>query len=563
METGGALSSPLAHPVLALHDVGKHFGGRPVLEGVSLDVQAGEVHCLLGENGAGKSTLCNIVFGVHRPDAGALRLHGQEFQPTGPAHALSSGVAMVHQHFSLVGNMTPIENMLLGRARGRSLKYKEMAARVRQLAEEYGLEVDLDARVEELSVGERQRVEVLRCLLDNPRLLVLDEPTAVLPPREVGALLAICRRLAERGCGLVLVTHKLAEIAEIATRTTVLRRGRVIETVTMAGAATDLGALVRAMVGREVKPLDLRRRQDASNGVPEARGTEDTTTETTGEPSTTAPERTGEAGNAGDEALRLEALRLEGLQVKDAAGAVRLDVSFTVRRGEIVGLAGVEGNGQSQLGAVLAGLLAPSAGRVFVRGVDVTGLPPKTLTRIGVGIVPEDRHAVGCHLQLSVAENLFLGELRPFTRFGLLRRGAMARAAEERMKAYDIRAAGPDAPMSSLSGGNQQKAVLARELTLDPLVFLLAAQPTRGLDVGAVEAVYTEIRAACDRGAGVLLVSSELDELLAVADRVLVIYRGRILGELPGHPDHRGAVGAMMSGQPAPAGLMTSRTAVA
>ena len=560
METGGALSSPLAHPVLALHDVGKHFGGRPVLEGVSLDVQAGEVHCLLGENGAGKSTLCNIVFGVHRPDAGALRLHGQEFQPTGPAHALSSGVAMVHQHFSLVGNMTPIENMLLGRARGRSLKYKEMAARVRQLAEEYGLEVDLDARVEDLSVGERQRVEVLRCLLDNPRLLVLDEPTAVLPPREVGALLAICRRLAERGCGLVLVTHKLAEIAEIATRTTVLRRGRVIETVTMAGAATDLGALVRAMVGREVKPLDLRKRGGASNGVPEARapGPEGTTTESSGEPSTTAPERAGVVGNTGDEALRLE-----GLQVKDAAGAVRLDVSFAVHRGEIVGLAGVEGNGQSQLGAVLAGLVAPSAGRVFVRGMDVTGLRPKTLTRIGVGIVPEDRHAVGCHLQLSVAENLFLGELRPFTRFGLLRRGAMARAAEERMKTYDIRAAGPDAPMSSLSGGNQQKAVLARELTLDPLVFLLAAQPTRGLDVGAVEAVYTEIRRACDRGAGVLLVSSELDELLAVADRVLVIYRGRILGELPGHPDHRAAVGAMMSGQAAPAGMTTSRTAVA
>jgi simple sugar transport system ATP-binding protein len=233
-----------------------------------------------------------------------------------------------------------------------------------------------------------------------------------------------------------------------------------------------------------------------------------------------------------------------------------------VRRGEIVGLAGVEGNGQSQLGAVLAGLLAPSAGKVFVRGHDVTGLAPKTLTRIGVGIVPEDRHAVGCHLQLSVAENLFLGDLKPFTRFGLLRRGAMARAADQRMKTYDIRAAGPDAPMSSLSGGNQQKAVLARELTLQPLVFLLAAQPTRGLDVGAVEAVYTEIRRACDRGAGVLLVSSELDELLAVADRVLVIYRGRILGELPAHPEHRGAVGAMMSGQPATA-LPTSRTAVA
>ena len=226
--------------------------------------------------------------------------------------------------------------------------------------------------------------------------------------------------------------------------------------------------------------------------------------------------------------------------MKDAAGATRLDVSLSVRRGEIVGLAGVEGNGQSQLGAVLAGLLVPAAGRLRVGGTDVTGFSPRALSRIGVGIVPEDRHAVGCHLALSVAENLLLGRLDEYTRFGLLRRDRMLRAAEERMKAYDVRAAGPDAPMSSLSGGNQQKVVLARELALDPLVFLLAAQPTRGLDVGAVEAVYTEIRRACTRGAGVLLISSELDELLAVADRVMVIYRGRIVGELPARLEAQG-----------------------
>jgi general nucleoside transport system ATP-binding protein len=526
----GASDSP-AHPVLALHDIAKQFGGRPALEAVSLDVRAGEVHCLLGENGAGKSTLCNIVFGVHRADTGRLMLHGEPFQPTGPAHALSSGVAMVHQHFSLVGNMTAIENMLLGRARGGSLRRGEMAARVRALSEEYQLDVSLDTPVEDLSVGERQRIEVLRCLLDGPRLLVLDEPTAVLPPREVGALLAICRRLAERGCGLVLVTHKLAEIAEIADRTTVLRRGRVVETVTMAGAATDLGGLVRAMVGREVKPLDFGRRDEA--------------------PALPSPASDASSVISADapDAADSEALRIDGLQVRDKAGALRLDVSFSVKRGEIVGLAGVEGNGQSQLGAVLAGLTAPDAGRVLVAGADVTGRAPRALTELGVGIVPEDRHAVGCHLQLSVAENLFLGALGRFTRMGLLRRDAMAAAAAERMQAYDIRAAGPAAPMASLSGGNQQKVVLARELELRPLVFLLAAQPTRGLDVGAVEAVYTQIRRACDRGAGVLLVSSELDELLAVADRVLVIYRGRILGELPARPEHRDAVGALMSGQ--------------
>ncbi|MES1165349.1 MAG: ABC transporter ATP-binding protein [Verrucomicrobiota bacterium] len=499
-------------PVLALEGISKHFGGRPALEDVTLHVEAGEVHCLLGENGAGKSTLCNIVFGVHRPDAGSLHLGGQRFHPVGPAHALASGIAMVHQHFSLVGNMTALENMRLG----RTLKHDAIAARVRALSEEYGLEVDLNRPVEDLSVGERQRIEVLRCLLDGPQLLVLDEPTAVLPPREVKALLEICRRLAARGCGLVLVTHKLAEIAEIATRTTVLRRGRVVETVTMSAGA-NLGALVSAMVGREVRPLDVK------------------------------------SGPRIESADTSEALRLDGLVVRDPGGVTRVDLSLTVRRGEIVGLAGVEGNGQSQLGAVLAGLRAPTEGRVLIGGTNVTGMPPRELSRLGVGIIPEDRHAVGCHMQLSVAENLLLGSLDRYRRFGLLRRDRMARAAEERMKAHDVRAAGPDAPMASLSGGNQQKVVLARELALDPLVFLLAAQPTRGLDVGAVEAVYTSIRGACARGAGVLLVSSELDELLAVADRVLVIYRGRIVGELPAHPEHKDAVGSLMSGQQAAA----------
>jgi simple sugar transport system ATP-binding protein len=498
--------------VLGLGNVTKRFGSFTALDDVSLDVRGGEIHCLLGENGAGKSTLCNIVFGVHRADAGSLALFGRPFQPLGPAHALASGIAMVHQHFSLVGNMSAIENMMLGRDRGR-LRPAAMRARVSALAEEFGLDVDLDRPVEELSVGERQRVEVLKCLLDAPRLLVLDEPTAVLPPREVSGLLAMCRQVAGKGCGVVLVTHKLAEIAEVADRTTVLRRGRVIETVVMKGAESDLGALVRSMVGREVRPLDFT--------------------------STTGPIA---------EVDRSEALRVEDLVVKDDAGATRLEVSFFVRRGEIVGLAGVEGNGQSQLGMVLAGLAAPDAGKISVAGRDVTGARPRELTRLGVGIVPEDRHAVGCHLGLSVAENLYLGDLPRFTRFGLLRRERLARAAEARMKEFDVRADGSDAPMGSLSGGNQQKVVLARELSLDPLRFLLAAQPTRGLDVGAVEAVYTQIRAARDRGAGVLLVSSELDELIAVADRIMVIYKGRIVGELAAARECRETIGALMSG---------------
>jgi simple sugar transport system ATP-binding protein len=502
-------------PVLGLDRVTKRFGAFTALDEVSLDVHDGEIHCLLGENGAGKSTLCNLVFGVHRPDGGALHLHGQPFQPLGPAHALASGIAMVHQHFSLVGTMSAIENMMLGRARGR-LRPREMRTRVQALAGEFRLDVDLDRPVEELSVGERQRVEVLKCLLDSPRLLVLDEPTAILPPREVGGLLAMCRQVAERGCGVVLVTHKLAELAEIATRTTVLRRGRVIETVVMSGAPGELAGLVRSMVGREVRPLDSGK--------------------------TIEPEDPARAPAA-------EALRVEGLVVKDDAGVTRLDVSFAVRRGEIVGLAGVEGNGQSQLGLVLAGLLAPSRGRVLLDGQDVSGLSPRALTRRGMGVVPEDRHAVGCHLGLNVAENLFLGNLQRFTRFGLVRRDRLAEEGEARMKAFDVRAASSAAPMSSLSGGNQQKVVLARELSLDPLRFLLAAQPTRGLDVGAVEAVYSDIRTARVSGAGVLLVSSELDELIAVADRILVIYKGRIVGTLPAVRECREAIGALMSGQ--------------
>ena len=245
----------------------KHFGAFTALDQVSLEVRAGEIHCLLGENGAGKSTLCNLVFGVLRPDGGSLELEGRPFQPRGPAHALASGVAMVHQHFSLVGTMSAVENLMLGRARGR-LRPQEMRRRVLELAAEYQLSVDADRPVEELSVGERQRIEVLKCLLDSPRLLVLDEPTAVLPPAEVAGLLDMCRQVAGRGCAVVLVTHKLAEIADVATRTSVLRRGRLIETVEMRGAASDLGALVRSMVGRELRPLDAGKRRGAGGSRP-------------------------------------------------------------------------------------------------------------------------------------------------------------------------------------------------------------------------------------------------------------------------------------------------------
>ncbi len=505
-----------AGSLLSLNNLGKRFGSLQALEGVSLDVRAGSVQCLLGENGAGKSTLCNLIFGVYEPSEGDMVFDGAAWAPESPAVALEKGIAMVHQHFSLVPRMTVVENLMLGQVRG-VLKRHEFGARIRDIAENFGFTLDPDAVVGELSVGERQRAEIVKCLMRDPKLLVLDEPTAVLPPGEIGALLDICRRVADSGRAVILVTHKLAEIAKVADRVAVLRTGRLVADESMAEA--DMGALVHAMVGRELRPLDV------------------------------ALAETDEDVEA-SEAPKGFALVCDGLTVHDRHGAVRLD-NFTleIRPGEIVGLAGVEGNGQSELGMVLAGLLRPTEGHFYIAGNDLTHAGAAAVTAAGGGIVPEDRHAVACVTAMSVAENMFLNKLDRFTRFGLLQRGALNAAAQKQMQEFDVRAAGPEVAFSGLSGGNQQKAVLARELTLDPLVALVAAQPTRGLDVSAVEAVYRQIRAAARRGVGVLLISSELDELLAVADRVAVLYRGRLVGERPAEMNERGAIGALMSGQ--------------
>jgi simple sugar transport system ATP-binding protein len=480
-------------------------------------VRAGTVQCLLGENGAGKSTLCNLIFGVYEPTAGDMTFGGTPWAPASPAEALEQGIAMVHQHFSLVPRMTVVENLMLGQVKGM-LRRHEFGARIRDIAERFGFALDPDAVVGELSVGERQRAEIVKCLMRDPKLLVLDEPTAVLPPGEIGALLEICRRVADSGRAVILVTHKLAEIARVADRVAVLRGGRLVADESMASA--DMGALVHAMVGREVKPLDVALAEPDEAPAPEA----------------AAP--------------RGFALVCDGLTVEDRHGAVRLD-NFTleIRPGEVVGLAGVEGNGQSELGMVLAGLLRPTEGQFYIGGADLTHAGAAAVTAAGGGIVPEDRHAVACVTAMSVAENMFLNKLDQFTRFGLLQRRALAEATRGLMRTFDVRAAGPDVAFSGLSGGNQQKAVLARELTLDPLVALVAAQPTRGLDVSAVEAVYRQIRAAARRGVGVLLISSELDELIAVADRIAVLYRGRLVGERPAEMKERGAIGALMSGQ--------------
>ena len=518
------LAAPAAEPLLSLSQVTKRFGSFAALSEVSLDLHRGEVHCILGENGAGKSTLCNLIFGVHPADGGVMRYRGAPFRPSGPAHALAQGIAMVHQHFSLVGDMSVVDNVLLGRGRG-ILNRKDCARQLEKIAADYGLPLDPFAKIEDLSVGERQRVEIVKCLIRDPQLFVLDEPTAVLLPDEISALLDVCRRVAASGRAVVLVTHKLAEIKKVADRVTVLRGGRAVASSN--DPSDDIDALVRAMIQGDVEALD------------------------TSTASILGLEPVAHVGHAPASTARVEALQIDGLTVKDHQGVTRLDnFTLTVDRGEIVGVAGVEGNGQSELTAVLAGMMAVTEGRIHLGATNLTGRSPKEITAAGVGIVPEDRHAVGCVLGVSLAENLYLNRLHEFTRFGFLNRTALEREASALMRRFDVRARGPGSLFSSLSGGNQQKAVLAREITLPNLSCLVAAQPTRGLDVGAVAAVYSHIREACGRGIAVLLVSSELDELLTVADRIVVLYRGRIMGSCPADPARKEAIGAMMAGQP-------------
>jgi simple sugar transport system ATP-binding protein len=523
MGTTSDLAGAATEPLLSLQSITKRFGSFAALSDVSLDIRAGEIHCILGENGAGKSTLCNLIFGVHRPDAGAMRYRGAAFRPAGPASSLAQGIAMVHQHFSLVPDMTVVDNVLLGRERGM-LNRRDCARQLEQLAIEYGLPLDPYARIEDLSVGERQRVEIVKCLIRDPSLFVLDEPTAVLLPDEISALLDVCRRVASSGRAVVLVTHKLAEIKKIADRVTVLRGGRVV--ATSATPAADIDALVRAMIQGNVEALD------------------------TSAASTLGLEPVKHASPEHAVArTKAEALQIDGLTVRDYQGVTRLDnFTLTVDRGEIVGVAGVEGNGQSELTAVLSGMMAPAEGRIHLGDIELTNRSPKEITAAGIGIVPEDRHAVGCVTGMSLAENIYLNRLDEFTRFGFLKRADLESKAAGMMQRFDVRARGPNVLFSSLSGGNQQKAVLAREITLPNLTCLVAAQPTRGLDVGAVAAVYGHIRAACARDTAVLLVSSELDELLSVADRIVVLYRGRIMGSCAADPAQRETIGAMMAG---------------
>ncbi|MGW6727384.1 ABC transporter ATP-binding protein [Nocardia sp. NPDC055029] len=495
----------MSTPALTLQGLGKSFGDVRALRDVDVTVESGTVHCVLGENGAGKSTLCNLVFGGYRPDTGRMTLGGTEFRPDSPAAAMAAGVAMVHQHFSLVTTMTVAENLLLTQ-RGVRMRRAALTDRLDEIAQRYRLRIDLDQRVATMPVGARQKVEIVKALLRDPSLILLDEPTGVLDPAEIDALIDTCRAVAADGKTVVLVTHKLGEVARVADAATVLRRGTVAGGGRMSN--TGITQLLTAMVGRTAADLDPT--VAATLGVDTARPA----TKIAPTPETAMP-----------------VLSVDGLTAHRADGSTALDeVRLRVRPGEIVGIAGVEGNGQSELVAVLAGSAPAAAGTVTLDGTDITAARPATRTGLGLAVVPEDRHRDAMVADMTIAENLFLGQLGRFRRFGLLDKRAMGRAAQAELERFDVRAAGPWVRMGALSGGNQQKVVLARELSTTNLRCLVAAQPTRGLDIGAVDFVLTRLRSAAADGCGVLVVSSEVPELLALCDRVLVAYRGTLTG---------------------------------
>ena len=476
-------------PALELRGITKRFGDLVANDAIDLQVGRGEVHALLGENGAGKTTVMRIAYGLTSADAGEVLVGGRQAAIRSPRDAIAHGIGMVTQHFSLVRPMSVAENLALGRSDGFRLAPHETRRRAAAAADRFGMRIDPAARVDTLSVGEQQRLEILKALARDCRILILDEPTAVLVPSEAETLFATLRALVADGLSVIFISHKLGEVRAISDRVTVLRRGRLVATV---AGSTDEAQLARLMVGRPT--FGVARSSDA------------------------------------DAAPRPTLLAIEGLAAETEGGLPAVaDVSLSVRAGEIVGVAGVSGNGQTELVAVLTGMRRPTRGSVRVDGVELAGGDPQRMMRAGVGRIPEDRHAslIG---ELSVAYNLVIERLDDFTRGGRIDEDAIRSNATRLMERFDIRAA-PDDPVASLSGGNIQKVLLARVLARDPRV-IVVSQPTRGLDVGATEYVRRQLIERSAAGAAILLVSEDLDELLALADRLVVMYEGRIIGEM-------------------------------
>ena len=480
-------------PLLELRGITKRFPGVVANDHVDFDLVKGEVHALLGENGAGKSTLMNILYGLYHPDEGEIRLRGERVRIDSPRAAIDAGIGMVHQHFMLIPVLTVAENIVLGVEphNGPFLDLDAADEKVREISARFGLAVRPDARIDRISVGMQQRVEILKALYRGAEILILDEPTAVLTPQEAEELFQIIRSLQAEGKSIIFISHKLGEVLAIADRVTVLRRGRTIETVPREGATEE--GLARLMVGREV--LLRVEKTPAQPGEP--------------------------------------LLTVEDLHVLDERKleAVR-GISLEVHAGEIVGIAGVDGNGQSELVEAITGLRKPESGRIVAAGEEITNEGARGSLEAGVGHIPEDRQRRGLVLDFTLAENIALKDYceEPDSKWGWLFPKRLLARAKRLLTEFDVRGGGPRTLAASLSGGNQQKVVVAREVSRDPRI-LVAAQPTRGLDVGAIEFVHRRLVAERDEGRAILLVSFELDEILSLSDRILVVYEGRVVGE--------------------------------
>jgi general nucleoside transport system ATP-binding protein len=477
--------------LLEMRGISKSYGSVRANRRIDLTVQPGQIVGLLGENGSGKSTLMKVLFGMVRPDEGGIVYNGRELDTGSPRAALQAGIAMIHQHLTLVDAMTVSENLMLGWSEGggRWLDHAATARKVRDAAARYGLEVDPDARVEQLALGEKQRVEILKAILRGAHLLILDEPTSILSPPEIGRLLEFLRRFRADGHSVVFITHKLGEVLAVADEVVVLRDGQVAGTAPAAGATRE--SLARMMVGRET-------------AAPQARS----------------------AAAAGR--VRLQ---VQSLAARDAGGALRLkDASFELRAGEVLALAGIDGNGQGELADTLAGLGAPSGGRILLDGVDITQGRAAQQLAAGIAYIPADRAGTSLVQGMSIEDNLLLRDIAraPYSSGGRIHRAAARRMALERMRDFDVRAASPQAPARTLSGGNQQKVALARELGRRPGV-VIAFQPTWGLDPGATRFVIDSLLKLRDQGAAILYISSELEEVLAIGDRMGVLSDGRIV----------------------------------